>query len=60
MLAYIATISIIHAWSTDDASRQTTALQLLVAGMKCTDKDDNPLCHLYQEYALCILGAYLT
>ena len=38
----------------DDASRQKTALQLLVAGMKCTGKDENPLYYLYQEYEVCV------
>ena len=36
----------------DDASRQATAMAILVACMKCTssEKDTNPLCYLYQEY----------
>ena len=34
----------------DDTSRQVTAVKLLVAGMKCTDKKDDPICYLYQEY----------
>ena len=31
----------------DDVSRHKTALEILVAGMKCTDKE---VCYLYQEY----------
>ena len=38
----------------DDTSRQVTAVKLLVAGMKCTDKKDDPICYLYQEYEVYI------
>lgn len=33
----------------DDISRQTTALAILVASMKCSS-DKDPLCYIYQQY----------
>ena len=38
--------------STDDTSKQTTALAVLATSMKCTgpNKDCDALCYLYQEY----------
>ena len=39
-------------------SRQTTALAILVASMKCTgpNKDCDALCYLYQEYEVQVIS----
>ena len=42
--------SVCCTFITDDTSRQKTALELLIAGMKCMHKDENPLYYLYQEF----------
>ena len=61
-LAYIMVNSskILHAnyCTADDTSRQTTALAILVASMKCagSNKDCDALCYIYQEYEVKLIS----
>ena len=42
--------SLLFSFNVDDSSRQKVALEILVAAMKCSNVDHNPLHCIYQEY----------